>query len=273
MTAAPAAAFRSEHLPTDPPPLLDGKLADLLAGKKIVMTGVTGFIGEQILWKVLAELPDTKVGVLVRRKGSSSARERVVSLVKKQIFAGVREAAGGANQLVEQRIEVIEGDLPNVPELPRDIDVLLHCAGDVSFDPPIDQAFLTNVVGTKALLTRLIESVSGPDGLERIPHYVHVSTAYTAGRRRGAIPEAAHSHDVDYNAEMRAALAMKDLIEAQSRTASQLTKLRKQAEKLHRQAGFLTTAEDTEARRKEWVTAQLVAAGTERARSLGWTDV
>lgn len=274
MTSAPAAAFRSDHQPTVPPPLLDGRLIELLAGKKIVMTGVTGFIGEQILWKVLTELPDTRVGVLVRRKGSTSAYDRVVALVKKKIFTPVRDAAGGAEQLVDARIQVIEGDLPNVPELPDDIDVLLHCAGDVSFDPPIDQAFLTNVVGTKALLDRLLETVTAADGsLTRIPHYVHISTAYTAGRRRGAIPEEAHSHEVDYQAETKAALAMKDLIEAQSRTASQLAKLRRQAERLHRQAGFLTTAEDTENRRKEWVTAQLVAAGTERARSLGWTDV
>ncbi|HEX8487401.1 MAG TPA: HAD-IB family hydrolase, partial [Propionibacteriaceae bacterium] len=33
------------------------------------------------------------------------------------------------------------------------------------------------------------------------------------------------------------------------------------------------TAADTERRRKEWVHAKLVEAGTERARSLGWTDV
>jgi hypothetical protein len=60
VTAVPAAAFQSDHVQTDPPRLLDGKLADLLAGKKIVMTGVTGFIGEQILWKVLTQLPDTQ---------------------------------------------------------------------------------------------------------------------------------------------------------------------------------------------------------------------
>ncbi len=274
MTTAPASAFSSESSPTHAPPLLTGRIADLLRGKKIVMTGVTGFIGEQLLWKVLTECPDTRIGVLVRPKGSTTARQRVVSLVGKKIFADVRAAAGSAEDLVAQRIEVIAGDLPNVPELPADIDVLLHCAGDVSFDPPIDQAFLTNVVGTKNLIDRLLETVRGADGeLTRIPHYVHVSTAYTAGRRRGAIPEAAHEHAVDYAEEARAALAMKDLIEAQSRTAGQLTKLRKQAEKLHRQAGFLTTSADTERRRKEWVQAELVKAGTERARSLGWTDV
>ena len=48
-------------------------------GKKIVMTGVTGFIGEQLLWKILTELPDTTPAVLVRRKRSASARDRVIS--------------------------------------------------------------------------------------------------------------------------------------------------------------------------------------------------
>nr|WP_231979783.1 SDR family oxidoreductase [Tessaracoccus coleopterorum] len=149
------------------------------------MTGVTGFIGEQILWKVLTECPDTTTGVLVRRKGSVTAEQRVASLLKKKIFADLVRDAGGVEQLMASRVQVIEGDLPQVPDLPRDLDVLLHCAGDVSFDPPIDQAFQTNVVGTKALLTKLREACSDEDGnLVRIPHYLHVSTAYTAGRRR-----------------------------------------------------------------------------------------
>ena len=135
---------------------LDGRLRDLLAGKKIVITGVTGFIGEQLLWKILTELPDTKPSVLVRRKGSAGARDRVISVLKKPIFAEVREAAGGAAELLESRIEVIEGDLPNVPALPADLDIVVHCAGDVSFDPPIDQAFTTNVVGTENLMHRML---------------------------------------------------------------------------------------------------------------------
>jgi len=152
-------------------------------------------------------------------------------------------------------------------EAAGDLDVLLHCAGDVSFDPPIDQAFMTNVVGTKALLTKLREACSDDEGnLVKIPHYLHVSTAYTAGRRRGAIPEAAHIHDIDYEAETRAALAMKEHVEARSRSSEQLTKLREEAEALHRQAGYLTTSEDTERRRQEWVKQELVAAGTEMSR-------
>lgn len=257
----------------DDGPLLQGKLADELAGKKIVMTGVTGFIGEQILWKILTDLPDTTAGVLVRRKGSASARDRMITLVKKRIFKELRDAAGGAEELLDARVQVIEGDLPNVPDLPRDLDVLIHCAGDVSFDPPIDQAFKTNVIGTKALMTKLLEAMSTDGKLDKIPHYVHISTAYTAGRRRGAIPEAAHAHTVDYMAETEAALALAARIEADSREPEQLARLREEAEREHRQAGYLTTAADTERRRKEWVQRKLVDAGTERARSLGWTDV
>jgi HAD superfamily hydrolase (TIGR01490 family) len=277
MSSAPADTFRRpEDQPDvlDTTPRLDGRLRDLLAGQKIVMTGVTGFIGEQLLWKILTELPETRPAVLVRRKGSAGARDRVVSLVKHKIFADVREAAGGAEALVDARIEVIEGDLPNVPALPSDLDVVVHCAGDVSFDPPIDQAFTTNVVGTKALMQRMLEACRGRDGAaDRVPHYVHISTAYTAGRRRGAIPEGPQEHSIDYESESAAGLAMRERVEAESRMPERLTLLRKQAERQHRRAGYLTTAADTERRRKEWVTAELVTAGTERARSLGWTDV
>ena len=144
--------------------------------------------------------------------GSADARHRVLGLLKKPIFADLVEQAGGKEALLDARIEVIEGDLPNVPALPTDLDVLVHCAGDVSFDPPIDQAFRTNVVGTQALLEAMLTAVRGRDhdqGAEgadrRIPHYVHISTAYTAGRRRGAIPEAPHEHAIDYQAETRPA--------------------------------------------------------------------
>ena len=275
MSPAPRTSFgASESTRLHTPPLLTGRIAELLAGKKIAMTGVTGFIGEQMLWKFLTECPDTTTAVLVRRKGSLSAVQRVASLLKKKIFKELVAGAGSVEKLMADRIEVIEGDLPDAPELPRDIDVLVHCAGDVSFDPPIDAAFKTNVLGVKALLKRLRESCSDENGnLLRVPHYVHISTAYTAGRRRGPIPEAAHPHEVDYEAETRAALAMTDLVEAQSRTSEQLTALRKEAEKLHRRAGYLTTSEDTERRRLEWVKQELVLSGTERARSLGWTDV
>ena len=235
MSTVPADTFRRSQpgVPAVPSAQrLDGRLKDLLAGKKIVMTGVTGFIGEQLLWKILTELPDTTPSVLVRRKGSAGARDRVISLVKKAIFAEVREAAGGAAELVDARIEVIEGDLPNVPDLPADLDVLVHCAGDVSFDPP-DRPGLHHQRDRH-------QGADGPDargghrrrrpadqGAALRPH-LHRVHRRPASRRhpRGA---ARAQHRLRGRDLGRA--GMRDLIEAESRTSERLTTLRKQAER------------------------------------------
>ena len=243
------------------------KLRERLEGKRMLLTGVTGFVGEALLHRILGDLPSTHVVALVRPKGSLTGRARMEQLLAKPIFERAREQySGDTAALIDARITVVEGDLADIPELPADLDVVIHCAGDVSFDPPIHEAFETNVLGTEALLRRIVRSGSHA-------HYVHVSTAYTAGRRRGAIPEASVEHEVDWRTEARWGLAMRDRIEETSRSPGVLSKLRREAEREHRRAGPITSAQDAERRRKEWVDKKLVQAGGERARSLGWTDV
>ena len=163
------------------------------------------------------------------------------------------------------RVGVVEGDLADVPELPNDLDAVVHCAGDVSFDPPVDEGFRTNVVGTRDLLDRIRET--GAD-----VHYVHISTAYVAGRRRGAIAEGPVDHAVDLEAELAWGLGQRQAVEHRSRGAELLTKERRKAERTHSRAGNLTAARATEEARQQWVKDELVRIGTERARSLGWTD-
>ena len=172
-----------------------GRIAERLAGRHLLLTGVTGFVGEALLELLLAEVPDATLTLLVRPKGSTPGTERIRSLIGKPIFAATVEAAGGTDAVMSSRIRVLEGDLGDVPALPDDLDAVVHCAGDVSFDPPVDEGFRTNVLGTRGLLERIAEV--GPD-----VHYVHVSTAYVAGRRRGAIPEAPVDHTVDVDAEI-----------------------------------------------------------------------
>ncbi|HET6741083.1 MAG TPA: SDR family oxidoreductase, partial [Kribbella sp.] len=243
-------------------------LADKLKDKKVLVTGVTGFVGEALLHRIIGDLPGTTVAAIIRPKGSLTGTDRMAQLLKKDIFKpfyGEGTPYADAEALTAARIQVIDGDLSDVPELPKDLDIVVHCAGDVSFDPPIHEAFTTNVLGTKSLLERIVET-------GRPVHYVHISTAYTAGRRRGAIPEASVDHFVDWRTEAEAGMAMKARIEEQSRSAPMLARFRKESEKLHRRAGHLTAAADTERRRIEWVAKRLVETGTERARSLGWTD-
>lgn len=241
------------------------RLAERLSGKKILLTGVTGFVGEALLHRLLTQAPDTSVAVLVRPKGTASGTDRVKALLGNDIFTTVVEAAGGFDELIETRLSVLEGDLAEVPPLPAELEAVVHCAGDVSFDPPVDLAFTTNIIGTRNLLTRVAEV--GPH-----VHYVHISTAYVAGRRRGSVAERSVDHDVDLEGELAWGLAQRKEIENRSRSATLLARLRQAAEKEHGRAGPITAASATEDKRREWVRAELVRAGTERARSLGWTD-
>ena len=177
------------------------------------------------VWKILTELPETsRTGPpqgLGQCPGSDDRRGQ------KPIFNDLRKAAGGAAELLDTGVDVIEGDLPNVPQLPHDLDIVVHCAGDVS-DPPIDQAFTTNVIGTKALLDRMLEAVT--DEPESCAGSRTMCTSQPRTRPvggAGAIPEAPHAHDIDYEAETAAGIAMRDLIEEESRTSAQLAKLRR----------------------------------------------
>ena len=240
-------------------------IAERLDGQHVLLTGVTGFIGEALLQLMLAEVPGARVSVLVRPKGSTNGEKRIASLLGKPIFTDVVDAAGGIEQLMAARVGVVEGDLADVPELPRDLDAVVHCAGDVSFDPPVDEGFRANVVGTRDLLDRIRET--GAD-----VHYVHISTAYVAGRRRGAIPEGPVDHAVDLEAELAWGLGQREAVEHRSRTTEILVKERRKAERTHSRAGMLTAARATEEARQQWVKDELVQIGTERARSLGWTD-
>lgn len=240
-------------------------IASRLAGQHVLLTGVTGFVGEALLHLLLTEVPDVRVSVLVRPKGSTSGRARVARLLGKPVFADVVAAHGDVEALLAARVGVVEGDLAAVPALPDDLDAVVHCAGDVSFDPPVDEAFTTNVVGTRDLLARVLEVGPGV-------HYLHVSTAYVAGRRRGHVPEGPVDHDVDLDAELAWGLAQQREVEHRSRTADVLEELRREAEAEHARAGMLTSAAATEEARRRWVKDELVRVGTERARSLGWTD-
>jgi nucleoside-diphosphate-sugar epimerase len=252
---------------TDSPTVGSQRIADALSGKRLLVTGVTGFVGEALLERVLHDLPDTTIVVVVRARDGVTAEQRIRDLLRKPAFGRLRQRDGdeAVDALVGTRITVLEGDLPNVPPLPADLDVVVHCAGEVSFDPPIDQGFATNLHGSLALLHAVRDSGS-------TPHYVHVSTAYVAGRREGHVTEGSLDHQVDWRAEADAAERMRLAAEDASRTPEQLAEFLREAERDHGHSGPITVAQDSEQRRQQWVSTRLVDAGRERARTLGWTD-
>ena len=243
-------------------------IAERLAGKNVLLTGVTGFLGQAIFERLLKDFPDTRVTLMVRPQLGSSGRQRVESILGRPTFNALRDEVGNdaIRAMLDERVDVVDGDFSReLPSLPGDIDVVIHCAATVTFDPPIDEGFQTNLLGA----VRLYEAALAANAA---PHLVHVSTAYVAGVRKGVIPEATLDHRVDWRAEAELALRARDDVEAASRKPEILDSFLRKARAEHGRAGPQSVADDAEERRKSWVTKRLVQYGRARAQTLGWPD-
>jgi fatty acyl-CoA reductase len=244
-------------------------IREALTGSRFLITGGGGFLGQALIERLLSDVPDTQLILLMRGSDDAPGRERVAALKDKPVFSSLRARVGdeGIDELFSTRINVVEGDVSEpLPSFPDGIDVVFHCAATVSFDPPIEQAFNTNLAGVVNLYDALHKTGARP-------HVVHVSTAYVAGLRKGVVPETSLDHDIDWRAEAAAARSATHDAENASRTPDQLAALLAEATAEHGRAGPQTATADAERRRREWVTKRLVEYGRQRARTLGWPDV
>ena len=165
-----------------------------LAGRRIAITGSTGFLGTALVERLLRCAPDCEL-VLILRPGRRGADRRVErDILRNDAFERLR-ADLGADQYVkmaDRRITAVAGDV-TIDGLGLDeegqialasCDLVIHSAAAVSFDSPLDQAVEVNLLGPVRIVQTLAE-------LGVAPHLVAVSTCYVAGSRRGAAPAAA----------------------------------------------------------------------------------
>jgi HAD superfamily hydrolase (TIGR01490 family) len=259
-------------------------IRERLAGRRIAITGSTGFVGTALVERLLRSVPDCELVLLVRPSRRHSAAERV----RREIFKNnafdrlrreLREAGGETFEaMIDRRIRAIGGDVSSdgLGLSPEDgatlatCDIVVHSAAAVAFDSPLDSAIEINLLGP----TRVAQALQG---LGVTPHLVAVSTCYVAGNRRGNAPEQLVSEGpfdlgLDWRKEVTAGRRLRSDIEASSREPHRLVGFRKSARVELGAAGAPALAAKTESLRETWVKDQLVEAGRARAASVGWPD-
>jgi HAD superfamily hydrolase (TIGR01490 family) len=256
-------------------------IRERLSGKRIAVTGATGFLGTALVERLLRAVPGCEVVALVRPGRRASAQERVRrEILRNDCFQRLRDEWGDRfDAEVERRLTVISGDVATdglaLNESDRatlcGCDIVIHSAAAVSFDSPLDTAVEVNLLGPARLVEVLALSGSAA-------HLVAVSTAYVAGSRRGLspetlLPDTPFSTEVDWRGEVDAARRARADTDAESRRPECLKRFAKKARAELGAAGAPVLAERTERLRRDWVADRMVEAGQSRAQGLGWPDV
>lgn len=150
----------------------------------ILLTGATGFLGAQVVRRILRDTDHTVVA-LVRARDAEEARQRLERSWR-EWPESVREIGG--------RVEPLVGDLtlPGMglaseawTELSHRVTHVVHSAAELRFDGELAEMRRINVQGVAHLL-EFAHAANRHHGLAR---YAHVSTAYVAGGRTGEVAE------------------------------------------------------------------------------------
>ncbi|KAI8976058.1 male sterility protein-domain-containing protein [Pilobolus umbonatus] len=159
--------------------LPSNSIRTLYKHKSILLTGVTGFVGKAIFWKLLNSLGGSveKIYVLLRpvNRQQRSARGRLQEdVLSNKAFVQLRRTMGhhAFDTLIEDKVVPLFGDLsqPNMDLSDEDhalllqnIDLIIHCAANMDGNESLKAAVKTNCLGTLQLLdlANKCKSVSG----------------------------------------------------------------------------------------------------------------
>ena len=250
-----------------------------LAGKTVLITGSTGFLGKSIVEKCLRDLPEIgRLNLAIRPSARRPPAERLErEVLASPAFKPLREKLGDEAfaQLAREKLGLVELDLGRdglgldgtALERIRECDIVIHSAAAVEFDNPADLSAQTNLLGAARLVGTLARSGAQP-------HLVHISTAFVGGQLRGLVrEEPALDPGLNWRSEAEVLSNLRPAVEEESRRPEVLQKLRTQARSRLGPAGTPAMARAVERLRERWVKDRLVERGRVHARSLGFSDI
>jgi long-chain acyl-CoA synthetase len=281
-----------------PEPLLDVGAA--LAGRRVLVTGATGFLGKVWLSMLLERYPQVaRVYVLVRAGAGGSPETRFWEKVAgSRPFDPLRERHGPRFEaFLRERCVPVGGDVtdPLLGLSERDLagleglDLVVHCAGLVDFNPSLDLAVQVNARGAGHAVGLCRRTGAA---------LLHVSTCFVAGNRDGVVfedepirgyfprredvvprPKGGALDPASFDPEEELADCERRI--AQAREAADdrtlLSAFRERALERLRQEGrdpgdekALRAAAARE--RRLWIAQRLVDVGMDRARHWGWPN-
>ncbi len=267
---------------------------EIFNGKKIFFIGGTGFVGKVTLSMLLHNFPDIgKVYATVRARNLEESNNRFwASVVTSPTFDPLREKYGdGFEEFIRAKVVPVNGDVGNeflgmderdAKKIMRDCDVIINGAGNVTFNPPLESALRTNVVGSNNILQMA--------RMMKRPTLVHVSTCFVAGKRNGAIwenePVVGYfprknelvGTTFDVNKEIEDCARLSEQARQEADDAMQIAKFRELARERFIEEGR-DPDDESELKsaifreRKMWIRERTTELGAERAEYWGWTNI
>jgi len=161
-----------------------------LQGKRIMITGTTGFLGKVVLEKIIREVPGVgKITVLIRGNDRyREARERFANeIMTSSVFDRLRtENPLHLRQFCQDKIDCLTGEVTkeyfgmtreDFTKLASSIDVVINSAACVDFRERLDHTLAINTL----CLLNIADLVKAAGNIPLI----HVSTCYVNGFNRG----------------------------------------------------------------------------------------